>query len=401
MPRLRSADPAGVQGRRLQGAGIILNMPSEMLVFAVAEDRMTCAPMPATQLATLGIFETTHPERWVVDHPEVLGDDVLIVTTQYGKWSSHSGDLAKERLDILGLDSSGQLVVVELKRGTDPNVHMQAITYAALVAGFSKATLAEAHAEYLNRRVNPERVSVDKAAETLNEHVDGSWEDDVLTVPKIILLAEDFTAQTYTTVTWLSTLTPNLSIEMHTVNGFVLEDQQPCIVFRRLFPAMDPSTRVLTPGVAVASAASVATKIADKKRRIRSTYILYDTGAIPEGEQIVLDLHGWIDPQLAAAVDAWVAEDPRRGRATWVSDRERPLRWNAGSEGTFTPTGLAKHVIREATGQLNDAIAGADVWHWSRQSLASLATALQTTNTPDDDLSTVAIDVERDPASEF
>jgi len=376
-------------------------MPSEMLVFAVAEDRMSCAPMPATQLATLGIFETSHLERWVVEHPEVLGDNVRIVTTQYGKWSSDSGDLAKERLDILGLDSSGQLVVVELKRGIDPNVHMQAITYAALVAGFSKATLGDAHADYLNRRLESDKVSVAEAAELLNEHVDGTWDDDVLTVPKIILLAEDFTAQTYTTVTWLSNLTPNLSIEMHTVNAFVFEDQQPCIVFRRLFPAVDPSTRVLTPGVAVASAASVATKIAEKKRRIRSTYILHDTGAIPEGEQIVLDLHTWIDSQLAAAVDAWVAEDPRRGRATWVSDRERPLRWDAGSEETFTPTGLAKHVIREATGQLRDAIPGADVWHWSGKSLANLATAQEMTITPDPDVLTAAVEVEHDSETNF
>ena len=375
-------------------------MPSEMLVFAVAEDRLSCAPMPATQLATLGIFETSHLERWVVEHPEVLGDNVRVVTTQYGKWSSDSGDLAKERLDILGLDSSGQLVVVELKRGTDQNVHMQAITYAALVAGFSKATLADAHADYLNRRLESDKVSVAEAAELLNEHVDGAWDDDVLTVPKIILLAEDFTAQTYTTVTWLSNLTPNLSIEMHTVNAFVLEGQQPCIVFRRLFPAVDPSTRVLTPGVAVTTAASVATKIAEKKRRIRSTYTLYDKGVIPEGEQIVLKLHTWIDPELAAAVDAWVADDPRRGRATWVNDRERPLRWDAGSDETFTPTGLAKHVIREATGQLRDAIPGADVWHWSGQSLANLATAQEMTNTPDHDLFTAA-EVEHDSETDF
>jgi RecB family endonuclease NucS len=133
-------------------------MPSEMLVFAVAEDRMTCAPMPATQLATLGIFEASHLERWVVAHPEVLGDNVRIVTTQYGKWSSGSGDLAKERLDILGLDSSGQLVVVELKRGIDPNVHMQAITHAALVAGFSKPTLDADYVDYLNRRVESDQI---------------------------------------------------------------------------------------------------------------------------------------------------------------------------------------------------------------------------------------------------
>lgn len=372
-----------------------------MLVFAVAEDRMTCAPMPATQLATLGIFETSHLERWVVEHPEVLGDNVRIVTTQYGKWSSDSGDLAKERLEILGLDSSGQLVVVELKRGIDPNVHMQAITYGALVAGFSKATLADAHADYLNRRLESDKVSVAEAAELLNEHVDGTWDDDVLTVPKIILLAEDFTAQTYTTVTWLSNLTPNLSIEMHTVNAFVLEGQRPCIVFRRLFPAVDPSTRVLTPGVAVTGAASVATKIAEKKRRIRSTYTLHDKGVIPEGEQIVLDLHTWIDPELAAAVDAWVADDRRRGRATWVNDRERPLRWDAGSGETFTPTGLAKHVIREATGQLRDAIPGADVWHWSGQSLANLATAQEMTITPGPDALTAAVKVEHDSETNF
>jgi hypothetical protein len=372
-----------------------------MLVFAVAEDRMTCAPMPATQLATLGIFETSHLERWVVEHPEVLGDNVRIVTTQYGKWSSDSGELAKERLDILGLDSSGQLVVVELKRGIDPNVHMQAITYAALVAGFSKATLADAHADYLNRRLESDKVSVAEAAELLNEHVDGAWDDDVLTVPKIILLAEDFTAQTYTTVTWLSNLTPNLSIEMHTVNAFVLEGQRPCIVFRRLFPAVDPSTRVLTPGVAVTGAASVATKIAEKKRRIRSTYTLHDKEVIPEGEQIVLNLHTWIDPELAAAVDAWVADDRRRGRATWVNDRERPLRWDAGSDETFTPTGLAKHVIREATGQLRDAIPGADVWHWSGQSLANLAAAQEMTITPDPDVLTAAVEVGHDSETNF
>jgi hypothetical protein len=37
---------------------------------------------------------------------------------------------------------------------------MQAITYAALVAGFSKATLADAHADYLNRRLESDKVSV-------------------------------------------------------------------------------------------------------------------------------------------------------------------------------------------------------------------------------------------------
>ena len=122
--------------------------------------------MPATQLATLGIFETSHLERWVVQHPEVLGGNVRAghhpirkVVLRFGR------PRQRARLYILGLDSSGELVVVELKRGIDSNVYMQAITYAALVAGFSKATLADAHADYLNRRLESDKVSV--AVDTL------------------------------------------------------------------------------------------------------------------------------------------------------------------------------------------------------------------------------------------
>jgi hypothetical protein len=352
-------------------------MQSDMLMFTVSGAEQRCDSMPASRLAKLGILETTHLEKWIVDHPEVLGDGVMIVTTQYDKWSSGSGDLARERLDVLGLDSSGQLVVVELKREKDSRIHLQAITYAALVAGFSKETLAEAHAEYLNRTgVNP--TSTAEAWEQLEEHVDGTWDADLLTVPKIVLLAEDFSAQTFTTVSWLSGLTPNLSIEMHTVNAFLLPDgtaQQSCVVFRRLYPPVDPSTRVLTPGLATTAADMVATKIAENKRRTRSTYRLYDADAIPEGAQIQLNLRAWISPDIASAVDEWVAADPTRGLATWVRDRERPLLWAAArpGEGGQTPTSLAKQIVLEATGQVVDSIAGADVWHYKGQSLAALA----------------------------
>ncbi|WP_234807754.1 PDDEXK family nuclease [Mycolicibacterium bacteremicum] len=309
-----------------------------------------------------------------------LGDHVKVVTTQYDKWSSNSGDLARERLDILGLDSSGQLVVVELKRGSDSRIHLQAITYAALVAGFSKDTLADAHADYLSR-VGKEVVTTSEARQQLEDHVDGTWDDDILTVPKIILLAEDFTAQTYTTVTWLSDLTPNLSIEMHTVNAFASPEcspEQSCLIFRRLYPAADPTTRVLTPGIAAATADSVASKIAEKKRRIRSTHLLYESNAIPEGAEIAINLHTWVNADLAAAVDAWIAQEPARGVAIWVSHRDRPLRWASGmNDETFTPTTLAKKIIFDATSTTHDAIPGADVWMYQGESLASIATHVE------------------------
>ena len=58
-------------------------------------------------------------------------------------------------------------------------------------------------------------------------------------------------------------------------------------------------------------------------------------------------------------------------------------------------------MIRDATGQLRDAIPGADVWHWSGQSLANLATAQEMTITSDPDVLTAAVEVENDSKTNF
>ncbi|MDT5134508.1 MAG: hypothetical protein QOE48_3978 [Mycobacterium sp.] len=52
-----------------------------MQMFTIAGASPECVPMPPRQLAELGILEPTHLERWIVDHPEVLGDHVTVVTT--------------------------------------------------------------------------------------------------------------------------------------------------------------------------------------------------------------------------------------------------------------------------------------------------------------------------------
>lgn len=87
-----------------------------------------------TSMVEEGLTETAHLESWIKTHLDVIDDGLMVVTTQFSTWASET-DTARERPDVLALSTSGELVFIELKRGSDRNVHLQAITYGALVAG--------------------------------------------------------------------------------------------------------------------------------------------------------------------------------------------------------------------------------------------------------------------------
>ncbi|MFP8959608.1 hypothetical protein ACLIYP_03385 [Streptomyces nanhaiensis] len=120
-------------------------------LFTVAGRSAT--PVSPTGLAAEGLFERQHLQEWVIDNPQILGESVLVITAEFDRWTDMDGVPARGRLDILGLDVTGHLVVVELKRGTaDRDVHLQAIAYAALVSRFDLDTLAQAHRDFLASR---------------------------------------------------------------------------------------------------------------------------------------------------------------------------------------------------------------------------------------------------------
>jgi hypothetical protein len=97
-------------------------------------------------------------------------------------------------LDILGLESTGRLVVVELKRAdAGRDVHLQAITYAALVSRFDLDTLAQAHARYTQTRPGP-TLSVEEARQAITDHVAGELDPAVLATPRLVLIAASFPA---------------------------------------------------------------------------------------------------------------------------------------------------------------------------------------------------------------
>jgi hypothetical protein len=75
-------------------------------------------------------------EPWIKSNPEILGTDISIIGNQI---SSKSGPI-----DLLGIDSSGNLIIIELKRDKLPREALsQAIDYASDVSSWSIEKISE------------------------------------------------------------------------------------------------------------------------------------------------------------------------------------------------------------------------------------------------------------------
>lgn len=174
-------------------------MPDE-LVFTVEGSK--ASPAHPVSLQAVGLTERANLQEWVLEYPTIIGPDVMIVTFEFDRWWS-SGGVPSDRLDVLGLDKSGRLVVAELKRDVAPDtVEMQAIKYAAMSSRFTPETLAVQHARFLATR--SEKVTDEAALAQLEAHTTtGSLTVETLRNPRIVLLAASFPPVVTATAVWL------------------------------------------------------------------------------------------------------------------------------------------------------------------------------------------------------
>src|SRR5690349_8486120 len=99
-----------------------------MPLFAIDGEKMI-KQMPAA-FGDLKILERDDLQRLLRQQPEVLGEDLKIISEEFGNWED-----SKRRIDLLALDRSARLVVIEIKRTTDGgHMELQAIRYAAMVS---------------------------------------------------------------------------------------------------------------------------------------------------------------------------------------------------------------------------------------------------------------------------
>ena len=139
------------------------------------------------------------------DQPEVLEDGLLVISEEFGDWQD-----SNRRIDLLGLDAGGRLVVVELKRGeTGEHMDLQAIRYAAMVANMTFQHLVDTYQTYLEKRAEEECKTVDEdaAKNNIREHLRMAEQDNEAIhtdIPRLILASENFSKELTTCVMWLN-----------------------------------------------------------------------------------------------------------------------------------------------------------------------------------------------------
>ena len=150
-----------------------------------------------TDLKSHNILERQDIEKWVENYPEVLGEELLILTTEYDRF-----DKTDERLDLLAIDKNGNLVVIELKRDdSGRTIELQAIKYAAYCSTLTLSDAAKLYQQYLSK--TDARCTDEKARAKIVEFIDNSDFEELNDRPRIVLVAKNYRPEVTATVLWL------------------------------------------------------------------------------------------------------------------------------------------------------------------------------------------------------
>lgn len=146
----------------------------------------------------LGFKERAHLQEWIAGNPDALGEKLLIIQKEFSDFLE-----TNERLDLLALDKSGNLVIIENKLDdSGKDVTWQALKYASYCSTLTKEDIRSIFQSYLD--INS---AGKNAIDALKEFFDDAdYQDLVLNqsmTQRIILVAANFRKEVTSTVLWL------------------------------------------------------------------------------------------------------------------------------------------------------------------------------------------------------
>jgi hypothetical protein len=181
-----------------------------------------------TDFRTHEIMERRDIEKWVIDFPEMLGEELLIITTEYDKF-----DKTKERLDLLAIDKNGKLVIVELKREeSGKSVELQAIKYAAYCSTLTMDDVVSLRKDFIAK--DGKEQEDEEIKKSLLDFIDKDDFEEIDDKPRIMLVAKEFRPQVTTAVLWLRKF--NVDISCIKLMPYKIDDEKIGLVSSTIIP---------------------------------------------------------------------------------------------------------------------------------------------------------------------
>ena len=216
--------------------------------------------------------ERQHLQEWIAKLPEVLGEPLLIIQKEFDGF-----DQTHERLDLLALDKTGKLVVIENKLDdSGKDVTWQAIKYASYCSSLSQEEIIEIYANYLMK-------SNEEAQEMLLSFFEVEELDDVEINPentqRMIFVAANFRKEVTSSVLWLRNY--GIDIKCIKVSPFMYNGKM-MVEFDQIIPIKEAEEYIIK----MAEKKKVDSQIAENKKRKENNCSIFWKKFIEYNEQI-------------------------------------------------------------------------------------------------------------------
>ena len=168
-------------------------MSDKPRLYSIEPETKTAKAVGEVDFAALGLRERQDIQEWVAAHPDILDDDLLIVTKEFSGF-----DLTSERADLVAVDKEGSVVVIELKRDdTGSDAHWQAIKYASYFRGASSEAITQLLSDHAS-------IELSEAETQLIRHLEADDLGNLNRRQRIILASHRFAPEVTSAVLWLN-----------------------------------------------------------------------------------------------------------------------------------------------------------------------------------------------------
>jgi hypothetical protein len=175
------------------------------MIYRLDKEKNKIFPCEETDFKTHNLLERQHIEKWIENYPDILGEELLVITTEYDKF-----DKTNERIDILALDKEGNLVVIELKRDdSGRTVDLQAIKYAAYCSNLRLDDIVLLYQVHEGKA--GKTITIDQARESIIDFISNEEFEELSDRPRIILVSRQYRPEVTAPVLWLRKLGLDIS----------------------------------------------------------------------------------------------------------------------------------------------------------------------------------------------